>query len=106
MTGLEAGLTRQDRIARELKRFLPGFAFPERAVRADGDRDFIGTFAGDDKSHLTVALEFSSDIPDSPCLVVTRSGGCESCFSLPELEKVHSVLGALLLARRSCTGNL
>ena len=97
---------RQDSIAREVKSFLPGFAFHERAARAGGERDFIASFAGDDRSHITVGLKYSADCPNEPELIIQRSGFSDSCFSMPELQKVHAVIGALLLAWRSHGGNL
>lgn len=99
-------LTTRDRIGRQLKTFLPGFAFAEQANRAGGERDFMASFYGDDKSHLTVALEYSSDDPDTPSLQLWRSGMDETCFTVRELEKIHAVIGALLLAWRSHRGNL
>ena len=97
-------MDKQDRTQRELKSFLPGFSYPERSIRANGERDFRAAFASDDKDHITVALEFAED--DSPELSICRSGMRETVFTPREIEKVSAVLNAMLLAVRSYRGNL
>src|SRR5262245_13452964 len=97
-------MDKQDRIARELKSFLPGFAYAIRAVRAGGERDFCAQFAGEERDTLSVSLEY--DASDQPCLSIMRSGMAETVFSQRELEMVHAVIGALLLAVRNYRGNL
>jgi len=68
---------------------LPSYAFPYRSRRADGERDLLATFRGDDHDTITVGIERGE--PGTLYLSLLRSGCTEGRFSKEELGRMLEV---------------